>query len=437
MNRWVGDSTKLTSMSRSEHLPPVLTHTALADRAARPVRTLFLHITQVGFGTTTANLEHFANARPDLDAVHVRLVMPLWLRAWCKQAPFRTGEWEFLQLRHMLGWSRHLSRLVGGPGSLLPLERFDVVHVMTQQRAGFIRSSAARRAHAAGTRFAVNIDATLRGWEAMRRRGRSAPALDWSLERKIYSAADMVACASRWCAASVVNDYSVDERKAVIHKPCARLESIGPRIPHGGPLRLLFVGGHWQDKGGPRLLQWHQQRWADRAELHIVSATAPRDASARNVMWHGRVEHSVLLGQILPQMDVFVVPTKWDTFMIAAQEAQAAGLPVVTTRCGGVPEVVDHGVTGFVCDHDDDAQFIGAVEKLMTDAELRKRMSLAAQSRARERLSATAWHTHLLDQLVRLGRHEPVHAWPAGVPVDSATPAPAGVGPASSTIAPA
>ena len=137
-----------------------------------------------------------------------------------------------------------------------------------------------------------------------------------------------------------------------------------------------------------------------RAELHICSGAAPQDHSAKGVVWHGATPHDKLIREILPNCDIFVMPTHEDTFLIAAQEAQTMGLPVVSTRIAGIPEVVMHGLTGFLYQRNDEAGYIAAIERLMNEPELLTRFSAAAASHAMRDLSADVWHNHLLDQLV-------------------------------------
>lgn len=407
MNRLVCTSTDAIDPSR---LPP-----PRRERGG-PARVLFLHTTAVGFATTTASLEHYTGPRADIDAVHVRVVNPAWSRWFCAQLPFGTGGLDLRYLRHMLAARRHLRSLVG-PGRPLPLDRFDVVHIMTQQRGAAVLDLKRPDVNTTGTKFAINLDATLVGRESMRGEARRGWAPDHAMEARTLQAADLVACASEWCAGSVERDCAAPRDRIVIHKPCARVPEIPRRETRtAGPINLLFIGGVWADKGGPLLLAWHQSRWADRATLHVVSGSAPRDDSARNVVWHGRVPHDRLLRELLPAADVLVVPTRWDTFLIAAQEAQAAGVPVVTTRTGAVPEVVRDGLTGFLCDAHDDAAYIRAVETLMNDPERRELMSITAREHAARDLSADVWHTHLLDQLVALADARPPTRRPARCP---------------------
>ncbi len=374
---------------------------------AGPARVLFLHGMEVGFATTAGNLEHFAGLRQDIDAVHVRLAMPGWLRLASRQFPVPVGELDYRYLRHMLFWRIYLRGLIG-PGKRLPLDRFDVVHITTQQRGGIIGDFRTPGQNPTGTKFAINLDATLRGWEGMRGMKRLAPTIDWNMEGRILRSADVVACATEWAAASCEQEYQVARERVVIHKPCARLETTArTKEPIPPLIRMIFIGGNWADKGGARLLKWHQERWADRAQLHIVSGSAPTDVAAKNVVWHGKVAHDSLVGELLPRMDLFVVPTKWDTFMIAAQEAQGAGVPIVTTRTGGVSECVADGVTGFLCNETNDAQYITAVERLMADSVQREKMGRAASEHARVDLNADIWHNHLLNQLVAAADGKP------------------------------
>ncbi|MEE8110615.1 MAG: glycosyltransferase family 4 protein [bacterium] len=86
--------------------------------------------------------------------------------------------------------------------------------------------------------------------------------------------------------------------------------------------------------------------------------------------------------------DVFVGPSVPDpatsdveAFGIAFLEAAACGKPVVVGRCGGAPEAVEDGVTGFVVDAEDPEALAEAVLRLLTDRALRERMGEAGRRR--------------------------------------------------------
>ena len=67
-------------------------------------------------------------------------------------------------------------------------------------------------------------------------------------------------------------------------------------------------------------------------------------------------------------------PTFEDCFPLTIVEAMQHGLPVVSTTEGAVPDMVADGVNGFVCERKDVSGLSVALERLITDASLRKRM---------------------------------------------------------------
>ncbi|MBI3549116.1 MAG: glycosyltransferase family 4 protein [Elusimicrobia bacterium] len=82
-------------------------------------------------------------------------------------------------------------------------------------------------------------------------------------------------------------------------------------------------------------------------------------------------------------------PSRRENMPMAVLEAMAAGLPVVATRVGGVPDAVAHGRSGLLVAPRDAAALERAIVRLSTDADLRGRLSAAARSRA-ERFSWSA-----------------------------------------------
>src|SRR5439155_21686582 len=82
--------------------------------------------------------------------------------------------------------------------------------------------------------------------------------------------------------------------------------------------------------------------------------------------------------------DVLVTPSIcFDTFGLVNLEAMEHGKPVVATVFGGSPEVVEHGVSGYVEDPFDVPAFAGRVRTLLEDPELARRMGKAGSERLR------------------------------------------------------
>jgi glycosyltransferase involved in cell wall biosynthesis len=102
------------------------------------------------------------------------------------------------------------------------------------------------------------------------------------------------------------------------------------------------------------------------------------------------------LGEVLPAADVLVHPTRIDAFPTTLLEAAAAGLPAVATAVGGIPEIVDDGVTGVLVTAPVSAvSLAGALEPLLADPRLRERLGGAARERYEREFSAERWAQRL------------------------------------------
>lgn len=86
--------------------------------------------------------------------------------------------------------------------------------------------------------------------------------------------------------------------------------------------------------------------------------------------------------QVLPLLsiaDVFLLPSATESFGLAALEAMACEVPVVASRVGGVPEVIEDGRTGFLHDPDDLDGMASSAVRVLTDESLRRRLGGAAR----------------------------------------------------------
>lgn len=127
------------------------------------------------------------------------------------------------------------------------------------------------------------------------------------------------------------------------------------------PCRLLLVGD------GPEMV---------RVEREVV-----RLGLEKMVFFLGKQE-SVL--EILQMVDVFILPSEQESFGLVALEAMACGVPVVASRVGGLPEVVQHGKTGYLAEVRDVQGMSEAVLRLLTDEVRYKSFSEQAVTWARE-----------------------------------------------------
>ena len=191
---------------------------------------------------------------------------------------------------------------------------------------------------------------------------------------------------SNWTKQSFVEDYGCPEESVAVIPPGVDLDNfaIGDRN-HELP-RILFVGGDFKRKGGDLLLEVFRSRLRGRAELVLVTpADVPEEPG---VTVHRNLSStSPLLGELYRTSDLFVLPTRADCYALVCMEALAAGLPLVTTRVGGLPDMVREGETGHLMDIDDAGRLGDALESLVTNPSRRAQMSETCRADAVQRFS--------------------------------------------------
>lgn len=87
------------------------------------------------------------------------------------------------------------------------------------------------------------------------------------------------------------------------------------------------------------------------------------------------------------ELCVFCIPSEHEGFGLAALEAMASGLPVVASRVGGLPELIEDGRCGFLVPVGDVDALADRIGRLLGDAELRARMGVAARRAVEERFT--------------------------------------------------
>jgi glycosyltransferase involved in cell wall biosynthesis len=115
----------------------------------------------------------------------------------------------------------------------------------------------------------------------------------------------------------------------------------------------------------------------DREKLIGLAKTMKINASVEFV---GKIDHQKV-PETLNSFDIFAALSNHESFGVAVIEASACELPVVVSNAGGLPEVVENGVTGIVVPKRDAEKAAEALEKLVLDSELRKEMGEAGRKR--------------------------------------------------------
>lgn len=107
--------------------------------------------------------------------------------------------------------------------------------------------------------------------------------------------------------------------------------------------------------------------------------------------------HREELASAYASSDIFVMPSRTETLGLVVLEAMSSGLPVVAARAGGIPEMIQDGVSGCLVDSDEEA--VERIGKLLQSKDKRETMG----KRARQHASERSWR-NATDQLVEFYR---------------------------------
>lgn len=109
-------------------------------------------------------------------------------------------------------------------------------------------------------------------------------------------------------------------------------------------------------------------------ERERLESKAAEIGVRESVVFVGEVQHEDT-ADYLRLADAFVRPSKSEGLGSAFLEAMASGLPVVATPVGGIPDFLEHEVTGLFCEPDDAESVAAAVGRLLSDGSLSRRLS--------------------------------------------------------------
>jgi N-acetyl-alpha-D-glucosaminyl L-malate synthase BshA len=150
------------------------------------------------------------------------------------------------------------------------------------------------------------------------------------------------------------------------------------------------------------------------ARLLLVGDGPDAHLAAERLRSAGLMGEAEFLGEqldivtLLSVADLFLLPSAQESFGLAALEAMACGVPVVASNVGGLPEVIEHGRTGFLHPKDELQAMADSGVRLLQDSELHARIAREARLHVAERFCTDvvvpryeACYEELLDAVVR------------------------------------
>lgn len=210
-----------------------------------------------------------------------------------------------------------------------------------------------------------------------------------------YEKVDRFIAPSRFMQESVLRRFSAD-RVALLYNG-VDVTNISPSGRDKG--FVLYCGRLAAGKGAETLLRAHEVagcRWP-----LVIAGTGPltddlKSQFSRNVQFVGQLSGEALTTTIA-DASVVVVPSEWsENCPMSVLEAMAHGKPVIATRIGGIPELVDDHVTGFLFEPGDADELCIHLECLMGDADRRAHMGAAGRIRAERDFSLEKHNAELM-----------------------------------------
>jgi starch synthase len=345
----------------------------------RPLRLLVVDEGVLGHRTLKAQLEETLAVLPGVEATFATVPPPSRLGRLFVSKRTRGSDVDLQALRWRLRWSWQGRRI------LKRHRRSADVALVNTQALALLAKGPMR-----DLPCILSIDATVGQFTALE----YTPHDRWTprqlrlmrrLERRALRAAAAAMPWTETIEAALRSEYELGEKPTeTIHpgldagwwaEAAARRQAAGD-----GPMRVLFVGNDVHRKGLPTLIE-AVAALAGEAVLDVVSGDAIETCEFVTVH-RGVTAGSERLRELYAGADVFALPTRADAVPWAVLEAMAAGLPVVASGVGSIPEMV--GETGETVPPGD-AEALAAALRRLRDPKRRRELGRAAQARVHER----------------------------------------------------
>jgi glycosyltransferase involved in cell wall biosynthesis len=265
-------------------------------------------------------------------------------------------------------------------------ERPAIVHA-NSSKAGILGRLAAVAARVPVRLFTVH------GWAFKAHHGAAARAYLWADRAMSPLTTTTICVAHSEREAGLRHRTCRADRTVVIHNGVDVDRPHRPPGPPPAPVTLLSVGRMREPKDFITLVRAIAALEPGTVRLRIAGDGPDKPALEAEIARLGLHPSVELLGtrddvdELLAAADLFVLSSDSEGLPMSVLEAMAAGLPVVATAVGGIPELVADRETGMLVPPRDTTALAEAIRKIAGDRELRDRLGAAGRRRAQEEFS--------------------------------------------------
>lgn len=208
----------------------------------------------------------------------------------------------------------------------------------------------------------------------------------WNYKNKIFNSADFtIVTPSLWLKKCVEQSFLKNKNTCLIYngidlKTFKKADKAEARkalkLPEDKKIILFSADGGVKNlfKGGEFVFQAFE-KLKNRNDILFLNIGGESGQKSENWQDFGYVKNPKTMAKLYSAADLYLFPTLADNCPLTAIESLACGLPVVTFETGGVPEIVENGISGLVVEYKNGEELCSALEKLLDDDELREKMA--------------------------------------------------------------
>jgi len=235
------------------------------------------------------------------------------------------------------------------------------------------------------------------------------------LERNALRKSSAIMYPSLWAAQSAVNDYHISNEKVFIAPFGANIDLIPDKRMifqklENKQLTLLFLAVDWDRKGGNiafDVLKFLQYTHGVQAKLIVCGCEPPSHISHPNMeiipfLDKNKQEDYEKFVNIMSSAHFLLVPTRADCSLLVGCEANAYGVPAITTDTGGVSEIVKDGINGYCLPYSaDGSTYAALIAELFINEEKYKDLISSSRQRFDEHLNWQKWSESFDDIFIK------------------------------------
>lgn len=283
---------------------------------------------------------------------------------------------------------RHVRRALHPVHDVLGL--LELVRLIRRVRPHIVHTNSSKagvlgRLAAAVARAPVRIF-TVHGWAFKAHHGSAARLYLWA-DRLVRPLTTRIVCVAESERTLGLQAHTCTAAQSVVIRNAVDVHS-AQVSPLAGTVPLLLSVGRLKEPKDFVTLVRAVGRIRGDVRLKVLGDGPDREAIEAEIDACGVRERIEVAGEVsdvrdqLAEADGFVLSSRSEGLPMSILEAMAAGLPVVATRVGGVPELVADGETGLLVDAGDEVALAAALQRLVDDADLRRRLGRNGRDRA-------------------------------------------------------